>query len=83
MIKCDLGHIEVRGTKAIIMAEFSTLIGSLKEELPEEDFNKCIEQGQMTSQELTDSIKKKYADTKYEKLINDFLDVIEGGENND
>lgn len=83
MIKCDLGHIEVRGTKAVIMAEFSTLIGSLKEELLEEDFNKCIEQGQMTSQELTDSIKKKYADTKYEKLINDFLDVIEGGENND
>lgn len=83
MIKCDLGHIEVRGTKAIIMAEFSTLISSLKEELSEEDFNKCIEQAQMTSQELTDSIKKKFANTKYENLINEFLDAIEGGENND
>jgi len=83
MIKCDLGHVEVRGLKGIIMAEFSSLIGSLKEELSEEDFNMCIEQGQMTSQELTDSIKKKFADTKYEKLINEFLDIIDGGKNND
>lgn len=79
MIKCDLGHIEVKGPKGVIMAEFSTLINSLKEELSEEDFNRCIEQAQMTSQELTDSIKKKFADTEYEKLINDFLDVLEGG----
>ena len=45
MIKCNFGLVHIEGTSGIILAEFSTLVNSLKAEIPEEILREAFEQG--------------------------------------
>lgn len=43
MIKSDFGRIEVEGRKPVIMAEFETLLVTLRRVLGEEKYNRALQ----------------------------------------
>lgn len=45
MLKCNLGLINIEGPRAVILAEFSTLVKSMTEEFPKEVIIKAFEDG--------------------------------------
>ena len=45
MIKCNLGLVHIEGTGGIILVEFSTLVNSLKSDIPEEVLRAAFERG--------------------------------------
>ena len=74
MIKCDLCDVEFKGSKAILKAELSTIIHTVKREiLTEEEINECVDRGLHTTEEDIDKCSNEFAD-KLKKI----LEILEG-----
>ncbi len=66
MIKSELGLVEIKGFKPVVMAEFSTLLSALKNSLGEADYNRVLQDANDSKQledepEDSDSKEKETA----------------------
>ena len=74
MIRCNMGELNLEGSKNLIKAEFATIVFSLKNEkiLTEEDINEAVKYAIETKEEDI----KNFSDEFIDKL-NKILEILE------
>ena len=80
MISCNKGEISIRGSKATIMAELTSLMHSLIDDddqiLTEEELDHCVEMAKMSRNDIDDDIKKMVDEMSPEQLIKALLGIL-------
>ena len=78
MIKSDLGTIEVDGREPVIMAEFTTLLVSLRDALGEDKYNLALQRA--SEKELSKDgkeISRKGEKERFVEALKTFLSEME------
>ena len=74
MIKSDFGTIEVNGTEPVIMAEFTTLLVSLRDALGDEKYNLALQSA--NEKKLTYKGKEALRNGEKERLVEALKTVL-------
>lgn len=72
MIKSDFGTVEIRGSKPVIMAEFSCVVRALKNHLSKDVIMECVNDCFKTDEEIlkdSQEVKEKLVKELFEKLF--------------
>ena len=70
MIRCNMGELKLEGPRALIKAEFSTIVFALKNEkiLTEEDINEAVKYAIETKEEDIKNVSDEFID-KLKKIL--------------
>lgn len=78
MIKSDLGTVEVNGREPVIMAEFKSLLGVLRDLLGEKKYNLVLQEA--SNKELTEKDTETLRSEEKERMAEVIKAILSGME---